>query len=281
MLCIFCSEERPPSLEYVFPLAIGGTVTTDRVCATCNSTLGTRVDAALSDFLPIRTRRAQLGLAGNSGVAPAMHEIFLGVSNLVGGEGVRIKTTFNKTTGQLETRQLYHAADAVSPDGKKTRRISLDARDKDQIPKIIRRERKRHGLPALSPQELAAAAKDYTTTAIEHPVLNLTFGVSFAFLRHAMLKIAYELAFLWLGDAYLADPIAAELRAAILDPDLASTDHIPGYIGEAAPCSAFNHWTPHEAHHLAFGQVVTGNFVLSVRVFDIYAAVIAVSKNAH
>ena len=69
MLCIFCSQERPPSLEHVFPLAIGGTVTTDRVCAVCNSTLGTRVDAALSDFLPIRTRRAQLGLADTTSAA--------------------------------------------------------------------------------------------------------------------------------------------------------------------------------------------------------------------
>ena len=56
MLCIFCCKERASSLEHVFPLAIGGTVTTDRVCRECNSMLGTRVDAALSDFLPIRMR---------------------------------------------------------------------------------------------------------------------------------------------------------------------------------------------------------------------------------
>jgi len=76
MRCTFCFEERPPSLEHVFPLAIGGTIETDRVCRVCNSTLGTRVDAALSDFLPIRTRRAKLGLVGNAGVSP--------ISQLVG-----------------------------------------------------------------------------------------------------------------------------------------------------------------------------------------------------
>jgi hypothetical protein len=47
MRCIFCTNERPPSVEHVFPLAIGGHRTTDRVCKECNSTLGSRVDAAI------------------------------------------------------------------------------------------------------------------------------------------------------------------------------------------------------------------------------------------
>jgi len=74
MLCIFCSEERSPSLEHVFRLAIGGTITMNRVCRECNSTLGRRVDAALSDFLPIRIRRAKLGLAGNGEADPILYE---------------------------------------------------------------------------------------------------------------------------------------------------------------------------------------------------------------
>jgi hypothetical protein len=57
MRCIFCLNERPGSKEHVFALAIGGRLTTDRVCEPCNSTLGSRVDAALSDFFSIRVRR--------------------------------------------------------------------------------------------------------------------------------------------------------------------------------------------------------------------------------
>jgi hypothetical protein len=66
MRCIFCLLERPRSVEHVFPLAIGGKLTTDRVCQQCNSTLGSRVDSALSDFPPVRQRRAELALAGNA-----------------------------------------------------------------------------------------------------------------------------------------------------------------------------------------------------------------------
>src|SRR5258708_823080 len=89
MRCIFCSNERPPSLEHVFPLAVGRHITTDRVCKECNSTLGSRVDAALCDFLPIRRRRAELGLAGNASEPPGQFELLEGVVSLVGSNGGR------------------------------------------------------------------------------------------------------------------------------------------------------------------------------------------------
>jgi HNH endonuclease len=252
MLCIFCLNERAPSLEHVLPLAVGGTITTDRVFEPCNSMLGSRVDAALSNFFPIRTRRAQLGLKGNAGEAPYLFEMLLGEVTVIGPAANRVQTTLDKKTGKLDTRQLYHASTVVKPDGTKTRQITLDARDLKQIPKIIQRERKRHGLPPLSAEQLAAAAQDFTTTTVDTPLIQKSISVSFAFLRHAMIKIAYELAFLWLGEAYLNDPLAAQIRTAICMNDLSSTDHLAGYVGIAADCTAFNFWTPHEAHHLAY-----------------------------
>jgi hypothetical protein len=280
VLCIFCYKERASSLEHVLPLAIGGTVTTDRVCEECNSTLGTRVDAALSDYFPIRMRRAKLGLAGNSGSLPAWYEMFLGEATLIGPAANRVQTTFNEATGKLDTRQLYHAADVITPDGKKFRQITIDERDKDQIPTIIQRERKRHGLRPLTDDELAAAATNCTTGTVDKPLVQRSLSFSFAYLRHAMIKIAYELAFLWLGEDYLSDPVAGELRTAILCADLASTDCVAGYIGIARECDVFNRfWVPDENHHLAYANILAGMGVaVCVRVFDIYAAAIVVSR---
>lgn len=280
MRCIFCSLDRPPSEEHVFPLAIGGTVTTDRVCEPCNSTLGSRVDAALSDFFPVRMRRAMLNLAGNSGTVPAWHEMFLGKVKLIGQTADQAHVTFNRETGQLDTRQLKHVVETVTDDGRKMLQITLDERDKDQLPKIIARERKRRGLPPLSEEQLASQAKDFTTTTVDHPLIQINPSFSFAFLRHAMMKIAYELAFLWLGEFYLDDPAAADLRAAICSSELASTDKIAGYVGVAEDCDVFKFWKPHEAHHLAYANVVGGNVMVSVRVFDIYAACVVVSREA-
>lgn len=252
MRCIFCLEERSRSLEHVFPLAIGGTITTDRVCAGCNSELGTRVDAALCDFLPVRARRAILGLAGNSGTTPEWYELFLGDANLMGEAAGRIQTTFDKATGKLVHRRLHHAEDIILPNGLKARQITVDLTDKDQIPKIIQRERKRHGLSPLSDEQLAIEAQNFTVKTIEQPLVQMTIQASFAYLQHAILKIAYELAFLWLGETYLDDPLAVKLRAAIMSTDLASADAYVASTFDAKESGVFNNfWIPHEAHHLA------------------------------
>ena len=102
MQCIFCSEERSPSVEHVFPLAIGGTITTDRVCLKCNSELGTRVDAALSDFFPVRMRRAKLALAGNEGTPPAWYEMFLGQASVIHAANADGETSSMNLLGGLK-----------------------------------------------------------------------------------------------------------------------------------------------------------------------------------
>ncbi|WP_265589650.1 HNH endonuclease [Gluconobacter cadivus] len=272
--------ENPPSEEHVFPLAIGGTVTTDRVCKTCNSTLGSRVDAALSNFFPIKMRRAKLNLAGNSGSVPVWYEMFLGKAQLIGQTADQVHITFDKERGQLDTRQLKHVIESVMPDGKKGLQITLDKRDQDQIPKIINRERRRHGLPPLPEQEIASHIENLTINKVEKPIIKINHSIDFAFIRHSILKIAYELAFIWLGESYLDDPIATELRTSIYSPELTATDNIKGYVGPAEYCNAFKNWLPHEDHHLAYAYIAEGNVFVSVRVFDIWGASIVVSCNS-
>jgi hypothetical protein len=282
MRCIFCLQNRPATVEHVFPSAIGGRLITDRVFEKCNSTLGSRVDAALSDFFPIRNRRAQMGLAGNSGAPPSLYEMLLGVAQLADNSGRRVRVTFDRVTGKLETRALHHASDVILPDGSKARQIILDERDADQLPKIIQRERKRHGAPPLAEEQLAAEvekAKQNVST-IERPSVLMNMSVSFAYLRHAMMKIAYELAFLWLGESYLDDPTAAVLRDAICDSDIASTNNLPGYVGDAAGCEAFKLWSHDKTHHIAFSTAVNGSIMMGVRVFDIQAALVEITKDA-
>nr|WP_298260151.1 HNH endonuclease [Bradyrhizobium sp.] len=281
MRCIFCSKERPPSLEHVVPLAIGGSLTTDRVCEPCNSELGSRVDLALTDYLPIRVRRGELGLAGNSRKPPGRFELLTGDVELVGEAGGRLRVTYDEATNKLDLHRLYQATDAITPDGQKIRQIVVDARDKEKVTVIINRERKRHGMPPLSDEELAIEVSKLSVNTLVNPTVRMNICVSYAYLRHAMFKIAYELAFLWLGESYLDDPLAAALRTAICKPEVGSLDSFHGFVGPAADCEAFSpFWKPHQSHHLAYSQEKAGNVVIAVRIFDLYAAVVLVSTDA-
>jgi hypothetical protein len=283
MRCIFCLKDRPGTEEHVFPLAIGGRVTIDRVCRLCNSTLGSRVDAALSNSFVVRARRAELGLSGSSGTPPAAYEMLVGVAKLANEPERRIQTKFNKKSGRLDIRALHHATDVIMPNGSKARQIVIDARDKDQIPKIIQRERKRHGLQPFSQEQLAAEAARCAEniTCVNDPSVIFELTCDFAYVRHAMIKIAYELAFLWLGESYLDDPSAAELREAICSSDLTSTDRLSAFVGDAEGCDVFTFWPSSKTQHLAYAfPCGTGELAVAVRVFDCHAAVVSVTKDA-
>ncbi|MDP3692139.1 hypothetical protein, partial [Bradyrhizobium sp.] len=85
--------------------------------------------------------------------------------------------------------------------------------------------------------------------------------------------------FLWFGEPYLNDPLAAQLRGAVMSIDLKSVDPYARNIFDAKECPIFsNYWTPHEAHHLAYASVIPGKVMVSVRIFDLYAAAVAVSE---
>lgn len=69
------------------------------------------------------------------------------------------------------------------------------------------------------------------------------------------------------------------LRAAVITSDLDAVDPYAGNIFDAKDWVAFsNYWTPHEGHHIAYSSVLPGKIVVSVRLFDLYAAVVVVSE---
>jgi HNH endonuclease len=282
MKCIFCLEEKQTSLEHVFPLAIGGRITTERVCKDCNSLLGSRVDSGLSNNIAIRQRRAQLGLPGNSGEIPNQFEMLLGVGNLVGQGGKRIRTKFDAASGQFKNELLHHVNETIAADGSLSREITIDASKIGDLPKIIRREFKRRGLPAPKQTRIDELVRQASQnlSSIEHPLVQIPIKVDLRYLGHAMLKIAYELAFLWLGDDYLNDDLARGLRKAILSEDIVFGSVVKAQDIDAKSHSLLSSWIPHTAHHLAYMIQSQNNLVIVLRVFDIYGLAVIISERA-
>jgi hypothetical protein len=216
MRCIFCLEEQPPSDEHVFPLAIGGSLHTDRVCGPCNSTLGKVADGPLTNHLLIAARRCQLKLPGNSGEVPDARKILLGEGVLASDPSQRIRIAENSQTGRLEPQVIYNSKEITLPDGTVAKQIVIDGGGSDaELRKIIARERKRAGLNPLSEADLHALAnvlRQNIQTA-EQPTVKYDIEIDTTEFSRGLFKIAYELAHLWLGESYLDDSVAAKLRA--------------------------------------------------------------------
>ena len=68
--CIFCLEEKPLTIEHVFPESIGGRLKIPFVCEDCNSKLGSTVDGKFQALFPFILNRQLYGLKGKNGYCP-------------------------------------------------------------------------------------------------------------------------------------------------------------------------------------------------------------------
>jgi hypothetical protein len=101
---------------------------------------------------------------------------------------------------------MYKSVRTKLDDGSENVRITLDASDGDKIGKIIQRERRRAKMAPLSDHEIAAlvAAAKEQMGSIERPEVLRKPVVNLSDYQRGISKIIYELAWLWLGDNYLA-----------------------------------------------------------------------------
>jgi len=282
--CFFCLEERPPSDEHVFPLAIGGKLVIDRVCRECNSTLGEKVDSKLTNHVFITMKREALGLAGNSGAVPTFVK-HLKDGNLADDPNQRIKLIVNPKTGCIEPRMLFSVIETPIDDHTDLQTVFIDATD-DVTPKkleqIIQGQLKKAGMPPLPQDEIdrrVASILEAGPQKLEQPTIRTGFSVDLNAFRPALLKIAYELACLWLGETYLDDPMAANLRNCIFGRLTEKGSGIKGKIFMDDAASVFQPWFSGKNCHLAYSMVARNGICVALKVFDAFSAVITVTDD--
>lgn len=293
MKCIFCLEERAPTTEHVFPLAIGGCLTTERGCQICNSTLGTSADAPLVEHPLVILKRWQLKIPDRGGRVPDALGKLLREGTLAedGSKKFRIATDPNLGYAKLEL--LHGERDIVLPDGSTAKQVSVDAGDpeaaKAKFRVIFQRERKRNDLAPLSSEELERMVLESVKQepqTIANQTINSAIKLDLFGFKLGLFKIAYELAFLWPGEDYLHDPVAAQIRAVLMAPSreqaIAAADRIYGQM--ASPYDDFAHafilWNDDPNAHIAFAGTHGQNILILVRIFTSMACAVVVTNNA-
>jgi hypothetical protein len=277
MKCIFCLEERESSLEHVFPDAIGGTWTTDRVCKPCNDWLGSNVDGELTDHPGMLMKRFLLGIKNRDGSMPPFERIFRG-GVLANDREQRVTLQLDKKTGELVPKIIHQSTRTTLEDGREVIEVKVDASQAGELEKIIKRTRKREGLPPLSEEQLTAAveAAKNNMVSVEKPEVFHQLKIDFKSFRPAILKIIYEAAFIWLGDAYLEDPIAAVLRKAILEK---TEDGVKGQLmfGDVPPFDKLFKDSPNSL--IALSTRAGPAIVVAARILDLMSGLIVVTEH--
>jgi len=196
MRCFFCLEEREPTAEHVFPDAIGGTLTTARVCKPCNEFLGAKVDARLADHPHILIKRAEFRMTTSAGKAIDPLQKMFSIGKLASQPEKRIQLVPDPVTGQLVPRMMYHSTRKTFDDGTEAIQITLDENDIGEIEKIIQRARKCAGqepLPVDEIEAIIAAAQEKVAT-VEQPDVIYELQIDTYEYQRGICKIIYELA---------------------------------------------------------------------------------------
>ena len=124
--CIYCGQERPPSIEHVLQRALGGNLTTKLVCQDCNTGFST-IDQSLAEFSILSLPRV-----GNA--APATFSAYLGGNQLrIGPDGSCDQI---RVTNRLQQIILPQILLVDSEDGK-SKRLAFKGSDPGEMKKLI------------------------------------------------------------------------------------------------------------------------------------------------
>ncbi len=263
--CLFCREDGS-SREHVVPEGIGGRKSIDRVCKPCNSDFGTRVDAKLVDHPFIDFERARLGIAGKSDVPqPLAH------GTLASDPKVRVKNVVSEKAGapKIQTgvvRSINTAGEEV---------VRVVGGTEEEVLKAANKRLTRAGHAPLTLDDLRKHARVTT----DRPEIAIDVQASLVSFRPALVKIAYEVAWMALGDVYLDDAVGENVRAALRDRD-AKPEDLGARLGAkfailANPLVPFFQPGP-DVHTIAL-FAANGQMYAWVRIFSVFETVLPIA----
>jgi len=281
MRCIICLTEKSDqemSREHVFPDSIGGSLTNQRVCKVCNSHLGSKVDVHLTDHFLIQGKRAILGISGKSGNIP--NPIKRGI--LTDDPSQRVDYVTRKD-GSFSHAYLHPRVSQENIDQETHIHVSVDGRDKSNLPTIVNKILIRNGYPALESDQIQELA---TTKRLDQPTIKSQLAVDVLKYQRSILKIAYQLAWHWLGETYLEDKTGSVLRECFLDEDCSLSQLKDKYKVKGGICMGMQSqiskaFVYDQSHHLAIMMPSDKGVSLYIRIFDIFEGTIVVSEDSY
>jgi hypothetical protein len=276
MRCIICLETTAPDAfteEHVFPEAVGGTLVINSVCKPCNDRLGHSVDVTLTDHHLVALKRMAFGLAGKSGKIPNPIE-----RGSLEADPTR-KVRFD-TTGDVYV--LPSVTKVISDGGEGRLSVSVDARDADQLHTIVNKALSRAGAAPVSAEVVRQGTSSVQRT--DNPAIKIPFSLDASEYRRGLMKIVYELAWLWLGDGYLDDPVAKTLRTFMFDDtlpfDVSTRYAIQGSMPFGRTKPLFPFWADEPDHLIGCAMAVGSSTGIYVSVLGVAEAVIQVTERA-
>ncbi len=154
--------------------------------------------------------------------------------------------------------------------------MTADINEIDMVLDHVNRKRRKQGLQCLSKDELV---RDMTIIDEPAPPMTIRFSIDFAQLSIAMYKIAFELASMWLGTGFLADPSCAKARSAIVAASNRQyTNEYAQYISVVRSSNdAYDPFEEYQHHNIAFVNKTDTSVFAYVRILNTFVGKFPIS----
>jgi len=281
LICIICRKDKEQQLfndEHVIPDSLGGKLIIKNVCKDCNSRLGTKIDAKLINNLLVDLVRYVHKIEGKSGKIPFPFK-----------NGVLINDTAQKIQFNGIKPQLIPTVNIDTSNKIANIRVS----SQDEADKIIKKILKRQGVVNLSEEELKLKIISKQSTKFQ-PEIRINDQINIGGIEIALVKIAYEIAYYWLGEIYLNDSLGERISNMIFQYSM-DEEYKPEYesiIGKTSknkPMDAFiTKYSPlleFESDNIDIMHTIVlfeyeGQVQCWIRIFDVFERMISVSNDS-
>lgn len=202
--CIICRElksEDKFNEEHIIEDSLGGKIKIYDVCKECNSKLGTKIDACLTNNFISELYRYDFKIKGKSGNLPNPFK----QGTLVGEEG-RTVVCDEELKPKLRT---YVEQDYDN------NKIIVSAENEEEAYRIIRKIMKRRGKNNITDEEISNMIIEKKNQQFR-PQVKFNKELDFNLIGLAIIKIAYEFSYRWLGKEYLNDLQSNKLSSMLL-----------------------------------------------------------------
>lgn len=215
--CIFCmewKEDKEFNREHIILEALGGKGDKDiclNVCTSCNSSLGTRVDASLLNQSITKYMRYKFKIRGKNGIPNPF-------------KGIEVKYADTSIVGELKVDKEgkingFRAKHQVLECNKE----KLIVGPRKGFASYVNSKLNENGMNPVTEKELLENRIDFNEHKIPHvEFVEFPEEMRSQYLLYAfptMLKMAYEYCFITFGEKYLKNPIAMNIRDFLIKYD--------------------------------------------------------------
>lgn len=228
MKCIMCMKEfskNDMSNEHIFPAGIGGSLVIENVCKKCNSLLGSKVDTYLTDFPPVLFALSNNRIKVNGHFVNPFKRDLIDIER---GEKMRVAID-HKTGNFLAPERVSCTITESVEDGKNICTVTVPLSREYMGYEIMQKYMLRKHKINISIEMLKKTVRNISTLTYK-PTLEYKIEVHYKKVLFAFLKIAYEMSYYWLGDAYLSDSYARKLRRALKHQTYNKYEYFVKYI---------------------------------------------------